>query len=93
MKAVAVCAAESIKSRTSLLESTQAVSAHQATFLEHFNQVEKYAQRLLARSEMTGALMKQFPSFDKWRIKWQTQHVELAAQRVELLFRLEALKK
>ena len=37
--------------------------------------------------------MKQFPRFDKWRTKWQAQHGELAAQRVELLSRLEALKK
>ncbi len=42
---------------------------------------------------MTGTLMKQFPRFDKWRNKWQAQHGELAAQRVELLSRLEKLKK
>jgi hypothetical protein len=93
VKAAAACAAKCIEIKSSLIESTQAVSAHQAAFLEHCNQAEKYTQRLLARSETTGALMKQFPRFDKWRIKWQAQHVELAAQRVELLSRLEKLKK
>ncbi len=93
MRAVAACAAGCIQIKTSLIELMQAVSAHQSAFLEHCNQAEKYTQRLLARSEITGTLMKQFPRFDKWRTKWQAQHGELAAQRVELLSRLEALKK
>ncbi len=35
IRAVAACAAECTQIRTSLLESTHSVSAHQATFLEH----------------------------------------------------------
>ena len=68
--AVSACAAECNQIRSSLIESTQAVAAHQATFLKHCNDAEKYAQRLLVRSEMTGAVMKQFPRFEKWRAKW-----------------------
>ena len=93
VKAAVACAAKCIELKSSLIESTEAVSAHQAAFLKHCNQAEKYTLRLLARSETTGALMKQFLRFDKWRIKWQAQHVELAAKRVELLSRLEKLKK
>ncbi len=71
VRAVAVCAAECISIKPSLIESMQAVSAHLTTFLEHCNQAEKYTQRLLAISEITGTLMGQFPRYDKWRIKWQ----------------------
>ena len=84
--AVSAYAVECNQIRSSLIESTQAVAAHQATFLEHCNQAEKYTQRLLSRSELTGTLMKQFSRFDKWRTKWQKQHVELLSP-------LEALKK
>ena len=49
--AVSACVAECNQIRSSLIESTQAVAAHQATFLGHCIEAEKYTQRLLAHEE------------------------------------------